>query len=150
VIKNGDILIVSFSDHADHPWQTCRVSSDGTITLHLGLIFQAEGKTILELRREIEDRYVPEYYSRLTLRVANANQCYTISGCAPVTWTGPISVSAAVSAAGLELPTKRVVLIRANGQRVNVDLRKASTNPRQDPEVYPGDTIHIPRRGQFW
>jgi protein involved in polysaccharide export with SLBB domain len=41
---------------------------------------------------------------------------------------------------------KKVKLTRVDGRTQIVNCPKALDNPSLDPEVYPGDTIHVPRR----
>jgi protein involved in polysaccharide export with SLBB domain len=41
---------------------------------------------------------------------------------------------------------KKVRLTRADGRTQIVNCVKALDNPTLDPEVYPGDRIHVPRK----
>ena len=41
---------------------------------------------------------------------------------------------------------KKVKLTRVDGRTQTVNCNKALENPSLDPEIYPGDTVHVPRR----
>jgi protein involved in polysaccharide export with SLBB domain len=149
----NDTVTVTFSDGSTG--EDSRVKEDGTITLHFNQTFVAAGKTPLELRRDIYDRYAPKSTSppHLTVSVRTDDLYYTITGELPepvrVQWLGPVTVFQALHDAGLldEHLKQRVILIRSNGRRLVVNFVKAIEDQRLDPHVLPGDTIHLPRRG---
>jgi protein involved in polysaccharide export with SLBB domain len=156
----GDAISVTLSDipGTQAPLKfDDKVREDGTVTLHYGQSFKAEGKTALELQREIEKYFVPDYYKKITVSVASGDQYYTVTGFVKAPsqyrYIGPTTVSKAIATAGYiqDFGSKNVVVIRANGVRekkVNLDRIMESKDP--DPAIYPGDTVHVPRRGQFW
>jgi len=61
----------------------------------------------------------------------------------------PVTVLKAIASAGdftdFAKRTK-VTLTRLNGKKQTINCDKARKDPRLDAPVYPGDTIHVPRR----
>jgi len=67
-IKVGDILVISFADLPPDrlmPPFDQKVKDDGTITLIYNQPFQAAGKRVGDLEREIRAFYVPSYFRNL-------------------------------------------------------------------------------------
>lgn len=133
-----------------------KVKEDGTITLELNQSFKAEGKTALQLQQEIYARYVPDYYRRMTVSVLTADQYYTVTGFVKAPsqykYVGPIRLTQAIATAGYFTDfgsRKKVILIRASGQRERYNYDKIVDKPELDPQIFPGDIIQVPRRGIF-
>ncbi len=154
----GDTLIVEFSDTPEKfpPFED-KVKETGTMTLIHNQTFVVTNKTRAELEVEIRERYVPDYYKLLTVKVTHSGQSrfYYVGGevRAPArqVYIGPITVTKAIQTAGdfTDFAKKsKVRLTRANGHVQIVDCKKALVNPALDLEVYPGDKITVPRR--FW
>jgi hypothetical protein len=64
-------------------------------------------------------------------------------------YTGPISVSKAITSAGdfSEFADRSdVTLTRANGQRFKLNLNRILAGKDVDPPVYPGDQIKVGKR----
>lgn len=152
----GDMVVVTFSGiEVPIPPHSERIKEDGNITLPLIGAVKAVGKTPGELQKEIQGLYVPKYYVRLTVTVTQAtDQVFYVTGEVripgpkPYSATG-VTVTQAISAAGgpTEFARKgRVQLTRANGARVQIDYDKALRDPKLDPKVFPGDSVHVPRR----
>jgi protein involved in polysaccharide export with SLBB domain len=153
----GDMVIVTFSGiseplapHAE------RIKEDGNITLPLIGAVKAVGKTSGELQKEIHGLYVPKYYVRLTVTVTQSGPDLVFYVTGEVRVPGPkphnaagVTVTQAISSAGgpTEFARKgRVQLKRANGTSIRIDYDKALRDPKFDPKVFPGDSIHVPRR----
>ena len=68
----GDWLIVRFGDLDDSTFNVL-VAEDGTITLLHNQKFNVSGKTSKALEKEITDRYVPDYYDKLTVALKLAS-----------------------------------------------------------------------------
>jgi polysaccharide export outer membrane protein len=149
----GETVNVTFSDTPDpitpHEEQ---IKEDGTITLPLIGPIKAVGKTAGELQNEIHDFYVPKYYVRLTITVKPGDLVYYVRGEVKSPgrqlYVGETTVTKAITSAGdfTDFASHSVWLIRANGQRVKVDVDNALETPALDPQVYPGDQIVVPRR----
>jgi protein involved in polysaccharide export with SLBB domain len=159
-IGKGFALKVTFSD-MPIPYQPMDVTvrEDGKITLLQNHDFVAEGKTRGALAQEIHAFYVPNYYPTMTATVdfQRDGQFYYVGGEVKMpnrfVYLGPIHLLAAIRSAGdfSDFANKRsVILVRADGRKVTINCKKALDNPALDPEIYPGDNIHVPRRGPLW
>ena len=130
------------------------IKEDGTITLpNIGVI-TAEGKTTVELQKEIYEKYVPNFYKRLTVTVSTERRVYYVQGQVRASgrqeYLGPTTVLKAIATAGDFTDfanRKRVVLTRADGTRIIVDCVKAARDSAYDLPVYPGDKIEVLMRG---
>lgn len=151
----GDTVIISFSGLPDQlePLEK-PIKEDGTITLQdIGRV-QAAGKTPGELEDAIHDLYVPKYYTHLNVTVKTSNdRVYYVRGevKAPgrMIYTGDITVSRAITSAGdfTDFADRtEVYLIRANGERFELNVKRILAGEDPDPPVYPGDQIEVTRR----
>ena len=156
VFRVGDSLTITFTDTPiTIPDSEQKIKEDGTITLTLNQAFKADGKTRGDLEKEIRARYVPDYfkYMTVTVRQVQSSRWYYINGevRAPgrQIYVSRITVLKAIASAGGFTDfanKKKVKLTRLDGRMMTVNCVKALDNPALDPEVYPGDTIHVPRR----
>jgi polysaccharide export outer membrane protein len=156
VLRVGDSLTVSFTDTPQTiPSFEEKIKEDGTITLTLNQTFKAEGRTRGELERDIRARYVPDYFKYMTVTVKQqeSTRWYYLNGevrsPARQIYNSRITVLKAIASAGgfTDFANKKKVrLTRVDGRTQTVNCVKALDNPALDPEVYPGDTIHVPRR----
>jgi len=153
----GDLVTVKFSGGInDLTTHEERIKEDGTITLSLIRSVQAAGKTPGELQNDIHDRYVPDYYQRLTVIVTGEQRVYSVGGRVRSpgrqSYIGPTTVTKAIQSAGDfddYAARRRVVLTRAGGTTFKVDCIKAAKDPSLDLPVYPNDKIDVPMRGLF-
>ncbi len=154
IINIGDTLTITFSDLPIglQPIEQ-QVRGDGSITLIENQTFTAAGKSRGELEKEIRARYVPRIYTKMTVTIKPLERFFFIGGEVRVpgkqTYTGPITVLKAIQSAGdfTDFAKRtRVRLRRLNGKQETIDCIKARENPALDLPVFPGDTIHVPRR----
>ncbi len=127
------------------------IKEDGTITLQEIGSVQAAGKTAGELQRDIQNAYVPRFYTHITATVTTTSErVYYVQG--QVNHPGEqlyrenMTVTRAIAAAGDFTDfanRKKVVLTRANGQRIKVNCEDILDNGAPDPVVYPGDQIQV-------
>jgi protein involved in polysaccharide export with SLBB domain len=158
LLRVGDSLTITFLDlPISVPPFDRSIKEDGSITLLLNQPFQAAGKTIGELEKEIRERYVTNYYKYLTVTVRPLGQYYSVKGevRSPnrYLYPGPMTVLKAIASAGdfTDFARKRKVkLYRTNGRIETEDCVKALQNPRLDLPVYPGDWINVSRRTLPW
>jgi protein involved in polysaccharide export with SLBB domain len=154
----GETVVVNFSgipqaDLTEMPEQTQTIKEDSTITLpYIGSV-KAAGKTLGELQSDIHDAYVPKYFLRLTVAVTSDQRVFYVGGEVKIPgrelYVGATTVTQAIQSAGdfTDFANRgKVWLIRADGQRIKVNCYKALEDPSQDPAVYPGDQIQVPRR----
>ncbi len=133
-----------------------QIKEDGNITPHLIGPVKALGRTSGELQKEILDRYVPKYFqanSGFTVTVNSSQRSYSVGGevkaPGPQFYVAGTTVIKAIQSAGdfTDYAKKtKVQLTRANGAVITVNCKKALRDPSFDPPVFPGDTIHVPRR----
>jgi len=150
----GDTVIVTLSGLPIiiEPHQE-PIKEDGTITMpDIGKV-QAAGKTAGELQNEIHDLYVPRIYTHLTVTVNIGDRVYYVSGEVKTPgrqlYLGQTTVNQGITSAGdfTDFANhKTVVLIRANGERIKVNVDKVRNGKAEDPPVYPGDQIIVHRR----
>ena len=156
VLRVGDSLTITFTDTpVPIPNFDEKIREDGTITLTLNKTFTAAGKSRGDLEKEIRACYVPNYYKYMTVTVKQqeATRWYYVGGEVKVParqmYAGRITVLKAIASVGGFTDfakKKKVKLTRVDGRTQTVNCNKALENPSLDPEIYPGDTVHVPRR----
>jgi protein involved in polysaccharide export with SLBB domain len=156
----GDKITVEFSDTAvSFPPRDERIKEDGTITLLEGKTFVAAGKTRGQLENEIHDCYVPKYYLKMTVSVQQQKetQFYYVRGEVRIpgrqVYISRITTLRAIGSSGdfTDFARKTAVqVIRANGQKITINAKKALRDSSLDVEIFPGDTVYVPRRGPLW
>ena len=151
----GDQVRITFSGTPDviQPHEE-QVKGDGTLTLPLIGPVKAEGKSAGDLQKEIHNKYVPDYYKRLTVIVTTDRRVYYVQGQVRASgrqeYIGPTTVLKAIASAGDFTDfanRKKVILTRSNGQRSIIDCIKAAKDSTYDVPVFPGDKIEVPMRG---
>lgn len=149
----GNLVIITFSDTPEPlaPHDET-IKEDGSITLPLIGSVKAVGKLAGELQKEIQGLYVPKYYVRLTVNVkpSQPDRFYSVLGevrqPGQKPYVGLITVTKAIGGAGglAEFASKKkITLIRANGMKFKVNYNDAISNPKDDPQVFPGDSINV-------
>jgi protein involved in polysaccharide export with SLBB domain len=154
VLRVGELLTVTFSDLVIPvvPFEG-RIKEDGTITLILNQTFVAAGKSIVDLEKEIRERYVPKLFVNLTATVRVHDRFFYVDGQVKQPsrqeYRSDITVLGAIAAAGGGTDfanLKKVQIIRADNQKITVDCKKAKDNPELDLPIYPNDRVMVPRR----
>jgi polysaccharide export outer membrane protein len=154
--RPGDQIKINFADNNGIPptWEQT-VREDGTITLPLGQTIRAADLRKGDLEAAIHDLYVPRILRRLTVSVKAEERSYFVSGEVKTPGqrihTGVITAMKAIAAAGdfSDYANKsKIEIFRANGEKVEVNGKKALRDPSHDRPVYPGDRVHVHRR--FW
>ncbi|HEX7860114.1 MAG TPA: polysaccharide biosynthesis/export family protein [Verrucomicrobiae bacterium] len=152
--RPGAQIKINFADNNGIPptWEQT-VREDGTITLPLGQTIRAADLRKGELEAAIHDLYVPRILRRLTVSVKAEEQSYFVSGEVKTPGqrmhTGAITAMRAIAAAGdfTDFAKKdQIEIFRANGEKVEVNGKKALKDPKNDRPVYPGDRVHVHRR----
>lgn len=152
-IRKGDPITVVFADIPEPKTYQLVVREDGTISLHFGVVVQADGKNKAELETEIHQLYVPRYYVRLKVTVETGERQIYVGGAVRMPsgypHAGDLTVLKAIKLAGdfNEFANrKKVRLTRANGTRIIVDCKKAEEDSNLDLPVFPGDKIEVPKK----
>lgn len=153
-LRPNERLTITFSD-VNPPLQPFegRIREDGKITLMENQEFAAAGMTAAELEKAIRERYVPNYYVKLTATVRAETRFFYVYGQvrSPNRWPyeGDITVLGAIAAAGgfTEFAQPRKVQVtRANNKIEIINCIKAKDRPALDVKIYPNDRIDVPRR----
>jgi protein involved in polysaccharide export with SLBB domain len=156
ILQAGDSLAVMFSDVVNPipPFEE-KIKDDGTITLIYNKVFQAAGKRLGDLEKEIRAFYVPDYFRNLTvtIKLDQGTRFYYVGGEVKAPgrqlYLSRITLTKAIQSAGdfTDFANKKKVrLTRADGHTQRVNCLKALEDPSLDPEVFPGDKITVPRR----
>ena len=156
ILRVGDSLTITFTDTpVPIPNFDEKIREDGTITLTLNKTFTADGKSRGDLEKEIRKCYVPDYYKYMTVTVKQQENTrwYYVNGEVKAPnrqiYAGRITVLKAIASVGGFTDfakKKKVKLTRVDGRTQIVNCVKALEKPSLDPEIYPGDTVHVPRR----
>jgi len=150
----GDTITVTLSGLPTpvEPHQEA-IKEDGTITMpEIGKV-QVAGKSAGEVQNEIHDLYVPNYYKHVTVTVNTGDRVYYVSGEVKgpgrQLYVGQTTVNQAITSASdfTDFANhKNVTVIRANGDRIKVNVDRVRNGKAEDPPVYPGDQIIVRRR----
>ena len=153
----GDLVTITFSGISleTMPAHEERIKEDGTITLNLIGPIKAAGKSAGELQKEIRREYVPKWFNEtLTVTVTPQPRYYFVGGevrsAGPKEWLPQTTVTKAIQAAGgfTDFANKKKVKLTREQHTQSINCIKAIDDPTYDVPVYPGDSIHVPRR--FW
>lgn len=157
ILKVGEKVQVLLSDlPTGNLLHDLTISEDGKITLHLDQSFVAAGKTRSKLEAEIRTRYVPSFYTKMTVTVKQEERFVYVGGFVKAPnrypYTPGLTVLKAISAAGdfSEFGDKtKVTITRTGDVKEAMDCKAAIENPKLDRSLFPGDRIYVPRRGFF-
>lgn len=156
VLAVGDYLTVKYDDLPTLvPPYDGQIKADGKITLIYNQQFEAAGKTAGQLEQEIRTRYVPQFFKNMTVTVRPVSETRIFYVGGEVRSPGRqmfvpgITVFRAIQSAGYFTDfanQKKVRLTRADGKKtITIDCKKVMKDPTKDVEVYPNDTIIVPR-----
>lgn len=154
-LEPGNQITITFSGLSSIPIPySCRIREDGTISPpYLKEPVVAAGKTVGELERELEQKYVPDIYKTINVTIRTADRFFYVGGevrqPSRQIFIGRITVTQAIQSAGdfTDFADQREVrVIRANGKVDIIDCKAALDYPTRDLPVYPGDNIVVGRR----
>jgi polysaccharide biosynthesis/export protein VpsN len=150
-IRKSEQLTIELRDITPEQKIEQTVQEDGSIGLTFNMKAIAEGKTVVQLRQEIHDMYVPKYYRRISVNIKRENLFFFVGGEVKtpgrLIYTGDITVTKAIQAAGdftVYADKKNIKVIRANGKIEKVNYKNAIKEPKKDLPIYPGDQIIVP------
>jgi protein involved in polysaccharide export with SLBB domain len=154
VLHIGDSLTVSFQDLVSPIAPIDQsVKEDGTITLIYNKKFQAAGKTVGALEREIHDQYVPSYFVNMTPTIKTSERFYSVGGEVKnpnrQVYSGRMTVVGAINTAGgfTDYARKsKIQVTRANGKSFKVNYEKALKDPNENKEIFANDDVYVPKR----
>ncbi len=156
-IRIGDTLTISYLDiPPEHqpPEKQFVVRGDGTVNLVSVGTIPAANKKFGEFERAVEKAYIDaKLFTKITVAVKPGIRFYTVggevNGKSRQEYLGQTTVLRAIASCGdfTEYANKRrVVIIRANGDREVMDCIQARKDPKKyDRPICPGDYIDVPR-----
>lgn len=155
-LQVGDSITVTFADLPPAnalPDHKERIKDDGSLSLPLIGSVKAAGKKAGAVQQDIHDRYVPRFYVQLTITIKTEDRFYSVGGEVKgpgrQVYLGSTTLLKAIQSCGdfTDFANQRKVeIIRANGDRIIVDCKKARKEPKKyDVPICPGDSIHVPK-----
>lgn len=151
-LRPGDSLVISLLGIPDPSNTNAQIDEQGVISLpYIGNI-TAAGLTTSELSRSIRDTYVAkQFYTTLDVSVTVTERYIYIGGEVQrpgrIAWSPDMTLAKAIQAAGgftLYAKETRVTLTRDRAAH-EFDVRLAQRKPEEDPLLFPGDSIQVPR-----
>jgi polysaccharide export outer membrane protein len=151
-LRPGDTMQISLLGIPEPVTTNVQIDEQGYIRLQYIGAVMAAGLNIAELSQSIRDTYIAKNYYR-TLDVAvNVTERYVYIGGevqrpGRIVWSPDLTLAKAVQSAGgftLYAKETRVTLTR-DRKTYDLDVRLAQRQPEEDPLLFPGDSIQVPR-----
>lgn len=151
-LRPGDTLMVALLGIPDPSSTNAQIDEQGIISLPYIGNLQAGGLNTAELSRSIRDTYIAkQFYTTLDVSVTVTERYIYIGGEVQrpgrIPWSPDMTLAKAIQAAGgftLYAKESRVTLTRDRAAH-DFDVRLAQRNPAEDPLLFPGDSIQVPR-----
>ncbi|HEY4301228.1 MAG TPA: polysaccharide biosynthesis/export family protein [Candidatus Didemnitutus sp.] len=151
-LRPGDTLTVSLTGIPDPSTNPVQIDEQGSISLlYLGTL-KAAGLTANELSQAIKQAYIDrKFYTQLSVSVTVTERYVYLGGEVQrpgrITWSPDLTLSKSIQAAGgfsLYAKKTRVTLTR-DRKAYDFDVLLAQSHPEEDPLLFPGDSIQVPR-----
>ncbi|HET7534812.1 MAG TPA: polysaccharide biosynthesis/export family protein [Candidatus Didemnitutus sp.] len=151
-LRPGDSLTVALTGIPDPSNNLVQIDEQGLINLPFLGAVTAANLTTNELSQKIRQAYLDrKFYTEISVSVAVTERYIYVGGEVQhpgrIPWSPDLTLSKAIqSAGGFTLYAKegKVTLTR-DRQAYNFDVRLAQRKPSEDPLLFPGDSIQIPR-----
>jgi len=151
-LRPGDTMTVSLLGIPEPITSPVQIDEQGLIRLQYIGAVMAGGLTTSELSDHIREEYITKkFYTTLEVAV-NVTERYVYIGGevqrpGRIIWSPDLTLSKAVQSAGgftLYAKETRVTLTR-DRKAYELDVKLAQRQPEQDPILFPGDSIQVPR-----
>ena len=151
-LRPGDAMTISLLGIPEPVTNAVQIDEQGLIRLQYIGAVQAAGLTTAELSQLIRTTYIEKkYYTAIDVAV-NVTERYVYIGGevqrpGRIPWSPDLTLSKAIQSAGgftLYAKESRVMLTR-DRQTHDFDAKVAQKKPDQDPVLFPGDSIQVPR-----
>ncbi|MBI2516896.1 MAG: polysaccharide export protein [Opitutae bacterium] len=151
-LRPGDSLTVTLASIPDPSNNPVQIDDQGLISLpYLGTL-TAAGLTTNELSQTIRSAYIARrFYTELSVSVTVTERYVYIGGEVQhpgrIPWSADLTLAKAVQSAGgftLYAKESKVTLTR-DRKAYDFDVRLAQRKPDEDPLLFPGDSIQVPR-----
>lgn len=151
-LRPGDSLTITLSGIPDPSSNPVQIDDQGLISLpYLGTL-TAAGLTTNELGQTVRSAYVARrFYTELSVSVTVTERYVYIGGEVQhpgrIPWSPDLTLAKAVQSAGgftLYAKESKVTLTR-DRKAYDFDVHLAQRKPDEDPLLFPGDSIQVPR-----
>ena len=151
-LRPGDTMIVSLLGIPEPINSNVQIDEQGLIRLQYIGAITAAGLTTSELSQAIRDAYITKkFYTTLEVSVNVTERYIYIGGEVQrpgrIVWSPDLTLSKAVQSAGgftLYAKESKVTLTR-DRKAYDFDVKLGQRQPEQDPILFPGDSIQVPR-----
>ncbi len=151
-LRPGDSLTVTLSGIPDPSNSQVQIDEQGSISLPFLGVIPAAGLNTGELSQAIRDAYIGRrFYTEISVSVAVTERYVYIGGEVQrpgrIPWSPDLTLAKAVQSAGgftLYARENRVTLTR-DRRAYDFDVKLAQRQPEEDPRLFPGDSIQVPR-----
>jgi polysaccharide biosynthesis/export protein VpsN len=151
-LRPGDSMVVSLLGIPEPLNSSVQIDEQGLIRLQYIGAITASGLTTSELSQSIRDAYITKkYFTALDVSVNVTERYIYIGGEVQrpgrIAWSPDLTLSKAVQSAGgfsLYAKENRVMLTRER-KAYDFDVKLAQKRPEEDPLLFPGDSIQVPR-----
>jgi len=154
VMRVGDKITIQLAGVPDEGWiHEFQIPASGDVTVPLlTQSFHAAGRNTSELASDITDAYKSQkIYTNPVVTVLSEERYINVGGDvrgpSRVVYSADSTLMSTINACGgfTEFANRRTVRILRGQQVIVVDCVKASQNAGDDPPVYPGDQVYVPR-----
>lgn len=151
-LRPGDSITVSLSGIPDPGTHVVQLDEQGQISLpYLGTL-AAAGLSTGELSQSIRQAYLTrQFYTEISVSATVTERYVYVGGEVQrpgrIPWSPDLTLAKAIQAAGgftLYAKETRITLSR-DRQTYAFDVRLAQRQPDEDPLLFPGDSIQVPR-----
>ncbi|MEO0795670.1 MAG: polysaccharide biosynthesis/export family protein [Verrucomicrobiota bacterium] len=152
VLRPGDTLQVNLQGIPDSSSNDVQIDDDGAVSLPFIGRLPAANFTASELANDIRQRYIDKkIYRNVDVSVYVTDRYIYVGGQVAnpgrVIWTPDLTLTKAVQAAGgFTLYAREGAVQLTRDQQVYIiDADLALDSPKEDPKLFPGDSINIER-----
>ena len=151
-LRPGDTLTITLSGIPDPGNHQVQVDESGKISLPFLGTLTAAGLSTGELSEAIRQSYLDrKFYTSISVSATVTERYVYIGGEVQrpgrIPWSPDLTLAKAVQSAGgftLYAKESKVTLTR-DRQAYDFDVRLAQRQPNEDPLLFPGDSIQVPR-----
>ncbi|MBI5423266.1 MAG: polysaccharide export protein [Opitutae bacterium] len=151
-LRSGDSLTVTLSGIPDPSNNPVQIDEQGAISLPFLGVIPAAGQNTGELSNAIRQAYLDrKFYTSISVSVTVTERYVYIGGEVQrpgrIPWSPDLTLAKAVqSAGGFTLYAKETkVTLTRDRKAYEFDVKLAQRQPDEDPLLFPGDSIQIPR-----
>lgn len=151
-LRPGDSLTVTLSGIPDASNNSVQIDEQGSISLPFLGVIPAAGLNTGELSNAIRQAYLDrKFYTSISVSVSVTERYVFIGGEVQrpgrIPWSPDLTLAKAVQSAGgftLYAKESKVTLTR-DRKAYDFDVTLAQRQPEEDPLLFPGDSIQVPR-----